>query len=110
LALVDASNATIHLLSEIGVVVLFFAIELETELVRLVRVGATSPTVAVAGVVLPFVLGFGACKLVGLNIPRFDHGQGNTDCRKRWDHPRVLSDLGRLHDVEGPNYSGCSRD
>ena len=46
-------------------VILLFAIGLETDLGRLIKVGATSLTVAVVGVALPFVLGFVACRLLG---------------------------------------------
>ena len=43
-------------------VILLFAIGLETDLGRLIKVGATSLTVAVVGVALPFALGFVACR------------------------------------------------
>jgi len=49
---------TFHLLAEIGVAILLFEIGLETDLSDLLRLGATSCLVAVAGVVVPFFLGF----------------------------------------------------
>ena len=47
--------------------ILLFEIGLETDLGRLVRVGAASgATVAAVGVALPFALGYAVCRLLGL--------------------------------------------
>jgi Kef-type K+ transport system membrane component KefB len=48
----------IHVLAELGVVLLLFEIGLETDLRELFRVGTASLSVATVGVVLPFALGF----------------------------------------------------
>jgi Kef-type K+ transport system membrane component KefB len=48
----------IHVLAELGVVLLLFEIGLETDLREMFRVGTASLAVATVGVVLPFVLGF----------------------------------------------------
>jgi Kef-type K+ transport system membrane component KefB len=48
----------VHVLAELGVVLLLFEIGLETDLRELFRVGAASLSVATVGVVLPFALGF----------------------------------------------------
>lgn len=55
-----AGYDTFHLLSEVGVTILLFEIGLETDLRDLIKVGFTSTLVAVVGVVVPFVLGFGS--------------------------------------------------
>ncbi len=108
LGLVDAGNETIHLLSELGVVILLFAIGLETDLGRLFKVGATSLVVAVVGVVLPFALGFLACRLLGLsNIVSIMAGATLT-ATSVGITARVLSDLGRLHDLEGQIILGSA--
>ncbi len=108
LGLVDAGNETVHLLSELGVVILLFAIGLETDLSRLFKVGATSLAVAVVGVVLPFVLGFLACRILGLsNIVAIMAGATLT-ATSVGITARVLSDLGRLHDVEGQIILGAA--
>src|SRR5947209_677715 len=52
LGLVDPGDEAVHLLAEIGVVILLFEIGLETELCKLVAVGGASAAVAVVGVVL----------------------------------------------------------
>ena len=48
----------IHLLAELGVVLLLFEIGLETDLKEMFRVGTASLSVAAVGVTLPFALGF----------------------------------------------------
>jgi Na+:H+ antiporter len=48
----------IHLLAELGVLLLLFEIGLETDLREMFRVGAASLSVATVGVVLPFLLGY----------------------------------------------------
>ena len=66
LGLVDPADPVIHAMSELGVIVLLFAIGLETELASLVRVGSSATTVAVAGVAVPFATGYFAAVGLGL--------------------------------------------
>lgn len=54
----DPVGAAIGLLAEIGVVILLFEIGLETDLRAMRKVGGAATAVAVAGVALPFGLGF----------------------------------------------------
>ena len=54
LGLVPLSHG-VHLLAEVGVILLLFEVGLETDLDDLVRVGAPALAVAFAGMVLPFV-------------------------------------------------------
>ncbi len=61
----DPRSEALHLLAEIGVVILLFEIGLETDLRQLLRVGGASAVVAVAGVALPFAFGYAACLLLG---------------------------------------------
>jgi Kef-type K+ transport system membrane component KefB len=51
-------SAAIKLMAEIGIILLLFEVGLETDLKRLARTGAKSVVVAIAGFVLPLVLGF----------------------------------------------------
>src|SRR5947209_15427077 len=60
--LIDPRNDVLHLLSQLGVVLLLFLIGLETDLKRLLSVGGASVTVAVAGVALPFEIGRASCR------------------------------------------------
>src|SRR4051812_30991703 len=66
LGFVDPSNETLHLLAELGVIILLFSIGLETDLKTLLQVGWASAAVALVGVVLLFVFGYATCRLLGL--------------------------------------------
>src|SRR5690606_31618185 len=70
LGVVDPGVEVIHLLAEIGVILLLFEIGLETDLRRLLRVGGTSSMVAVVGVLARFLLGYVTVSALGLpNLP-----------------------------------------
>lgn len=56
---------TIHSVAEIGAIFVLFSAGLETSPQDLIRVGRKALLVAVAGVVVPFVLGFGYMKWLG---------------------------------------------
>src|SRR5258708_19054382 len=57
LGLVDPSNKTLHLLAELGVVILLFEIGLETDLWKLLHVGGASSAVCIVRVGFPLSLG-----------------------------------------------------
>lgn len=108
LGLVDPSAEVFHLLGELGVVILLFSIGLETDLGKLLRAGGTATTVAVAGVVLPFALGYGSGRLLGLpNLVAVVTGAAMT-ATSVGITARVLADLGRLHDPEGQVILGAA--
>src|SRR5262245_283684 len=66
LGLINPTLEVWHLLSELGVVLLLFTIGLEIDLDGLLRVGPVSALVAVVGVVLPFLIGYATCRMLGL--------------------------------------------
>lgn len=108
LGIVDPTNPVIAAMAEIGVIVLLFAIGLETELASLVRVGSTAITVAVAGVVLPFFLGYGAAVALGLGmIPALVCGAALC-ATSIGISARVLSELGWLDTNEGKVVLGAA--
>src|SRR5688572_6290303 len=108
LGLVDASEHTIHLLSELGVILLLFVIGLETDLRKLMSVGGSAAAVAVVGVALPFaggtalgyLLGFPMMVSVLLGAALTATSVGIT--------ARVLSDLGHLQDDESQVILGAA--
>ncbi len=61
----EALDLVYSLISELGVVVLLFTVGLETRLDQAVRVGGRALVVAAAGVLVPFVLGFGLIEYLG---------------------------------------------
>ena len=90
LGLVNPEYETIHLLSELGVVILLFAIGLETDLGQLIKVGATSLTVAVVGVALAVCAGLRRLPAPGFLDHGVDHGRCDPDRHERGDHrPRA---------------------
>ena len=98
----------VHLLAELGVILLLFAIGLETDLRKLLKVGGTSAAVAAVGVVLPFALGYAACRLLGLaNLVAIVAGAALT-ATSVGITARVLSDLGRLQEPESQIILGAA--
>ena len=55
----DPMAELVHLLAEIGVVILLFEVGLETDLKEMFRVGPAAAVVATVGVTVPFLLGAG---------------------------------------------------
>lgn len=106
--LVDPKNETLHLLAEIGVVVLLFEIGLETDLRKLLAVGAAAAAVALAGVVLPFGLGYAVCKLLGLADLAAVIVGATLTATSVGITARVLSDLGQLGSREGQVVLGAA--
>jgi Kef-type K+ transport systems, membrane components len=76
----------IHLLAELGVLLLLFEIGLETDLREMFRVGPASLAVAVVGVIAPFGLGYAYWASTG-------HSAAVRDLRRRHPH----RDIGRYH-------------
>lgn len=108
LGLVDSHDRVIHTLAEIGVVVLLLAIGLETDLPRLLSVGAASTAVALVGVALPFALGYFVCLWLGLsNLVAIVAGATLT-ATSVGITARVLSDLNRLRSPEGQIILGAA--
>lgn len=106
--LIDAHNPVLHVLSELGVLLLLFLIGLETDIRRLISVGGASAAVAVVGVVLPFAAGYGVG--VWLNYPATVSvflGAALT-ATSVGITARVLSDLGRLRDDESQVILGAA--
>lgn len=52
-------NDLLHALSELGVMFLLFQVGLEVKVTELLRVGRTALLVAISGVVVPFIMGYG---------------------------------------------------
>jgi Kef-type K+ transport system membrane component KefB len=106
--LVDPHDHTIHLLSELGVILLLFVIGLETDLRKLMQVGGSATAVALIGVLLPFlggalfgyVMGMRPMIAVFLGAALTATSVGIT--------ARVLSDLGHLKDDESQVILGAA--
>jgi Kef-type K+ transport system membrane component KefB len=108
LGLVHPEAEVMHLLSELGVVILLFVIGLETDLRKLICVGGASAAVALVGVILPFFLGFAACRLLGLNHIASIVAGASLTATSVGITARVLSDMDRLQDPEGQIVLGAA--
>jgi Kef-type K+ transport system membrane component KefB len=105
---VDPTLPALHLIAEIGVVVLLFEIGLETDLKRLLSVGGAASTVAIVGVMLPFVLGYFVARGLGLALlPSIVAGAALT-ATSVGITARVFSDLGQLKSTEGQIVLGAA--
>jgi Kef-type K+ transport system membrane component KefB len=105
---VDPTLPSLHLLAEIGVVLLLFGIGLETDLTRLLGVGGAAFTVAIVGVLLPFALGYVVSRGLGLALlPAVVAGAALT-ATSVGITARVFSDLGQLKSVEGQIVLGAA--
>jgi Kef-type K+ transport system membrane component KefB len=105
---VEPSEA-FKLLAEIGIILLLFEVGLETDLQRLVKAGPKSIIVALAGFILPFLLGssvsyylFGLSVIVSLFIG------GTLTATSIGITIRILSDLGRHRSYEGQIVLGAA--
>jgi Kef-type K+ transport system membrane component KefB len=99
----------IRLLAEIGIILLLFEVGLETDIMRLVRTGARPLLVAVAGVVLPFSLGFGVSHgLFGQDLLVSLFVAGTLTATSIGITVRVLTDLGQAQSREAGIVLGAA--
>jgi len=108
LGVVDAGNDVVHLMAEIGVILLLFEIGLETDLGKLIKVGGTSTVVAIVGVALPFALGFAICYCLGLDTLVSIVAGASLTATSVGITARVLADLGRLQEAESQIILGAA--
>jgi Kef-type K+ transport system membrane component KefB len=106
--LIDPHNSTLHLLSQLGVVLLLFLIGLETDLKRLLSVGGASVSVAVAGVALPFAAGAGVGILLGYPSTVAIFLGAALTATSVGITARVLSDLGHMKSDEAQVILGAA--
>jgi len=108
LHLVDAHSAVLHVLAELGVLLLLFLIGLETDLDRLLSVGGASVAVAVTGVVLPFAAGFGVGRWLNYPTTLSIFLGAALTATSVGITARVLSDLGHLKSDESQVILGAA--
>lgn len=108
LRIVNPSDPVLTVLAEIGVIVLLFETGLHTELRSLLSVGKEATTVALAGVIIPFALGYGSALAFGLgHVPALVGGAALC-ATSVGISARVLSDLGCLESQEGRVVLGAA--
>jgi Kef-type K+ transport system membrane component KefB len=106
--LVDPHDVTIHLLSELGVILLLFLIGLETDLKKLIQVGGSATAVAIVGVMLPLIGGIAIGQFLGYRIMVSVFLGASLTATSVGITARVLSDLGHLKDDESQVILGAA--
>jgi len=102
------NNDFIHYFSEIGVLLLMFLAGLETDLNQLKKNWKAAFAVAILGILLPFVGGFGIGELFGLNTP-YSLFIGVLLCATSVSITvQVLKDMNRLNSPEGSTILGAA--
>ncbi len=96
------------LLAELGAVFLLFSVGLETRLEELKKVGRVSALVAVAGVILPFLLGAGWAKVSNYDTPKAAFVGAAFVATSAGITARVLQDMGVLNRIESRVILGAA--
>jgi len=108
LRLVDPHDVTIHLLSELGVILLLFVIGLETDLKKLMEVGGSATAVAIVGVALPLAGGIAFGRFLGMSMMVSVFLGAALTATSVGITARVLADLGHLQDAESQVILGAA--
>ena len=108
LHLIDAHDPLLHVLAELGVILLLFLIGLETDLQRLLSVGGASAAVAAVGVLLPFAAGYGVGAWLGYSTTVSVFLGAALTATSVGITARVLSDLGHLKSDESQVILGAA--
>ncbi|MEA2079696.1 MAG: cation:proton antiporter, partial [Pseudomonadota bacterium] len=99
----------IRLMAGIGIILLLFEVGLKTDVKRLVRTGLESIVMALAGFILPLLLGFGlAYWLFDLSLMVSLFIGGTLTATSIGITLRVLGDLKRQHSKEGQIVLGAA--
>jgi Kef-type K+ transport system membrane component KefB len=107
LGLVTESEA-LRALAELGVLILLFEVGLESDLADLLRAGVQAAVVALVGVAVPFLVGFGIMRGLG-HPPLLAVFVGATlTATSVGITVRVLADLGRLQDAAAKVVLGAA--
>jgi Kef-type K+ transport system membrane component KefB len=103
-------DPTLHVLAEIGVLILLFDVGLEADLRALVRVGPSAALVAAIGVVVPFALGWGTARWLLPESSTLAHVfvGATLTATSVGITVRVLKDLGALQSREGQVILGTA--
>lgn len=104
------SDATLLTLAEMGVLILLFDVGLEADLRALVRVGWSSLSVALIGIAVPLLLGWGAARWLLPESPSLTHifVGATLSATSVGITARVLKDLGVTQSREGQIILGAA--
>ena len=104
----ETTGEVIHLLAELGVLLLMFLAGLETDLDGMRRVGVPALNSAIGGVVVPFLGGWGLSSLVGLPVGESIFIGTILTATSVSISAQTLIELGRLRSKEGMTILGAA--
>lgn len=107
-ALLNPEEHTIHMMAELGVLILLFEIGLESDLGDLLRVGPQSLMVALAGMILPFGLGWGVMAVLGVTSVTAIFVGATLTATSIGITARVLADMGKIGSSEAKIIIGAA--
>jgi Kef-type K+ transport system membrane component KefB len=108
LALLHPEEQTIRMLAELGVLILLFEIGLESDLDELLRVGPQSLAVAAAGMIVPFLLGWGVMAALGTTSVTALFVGATLTATSIGITARVLADMGKIGSAEAKIIIGAA--
>ncbi len=101
-------SPVIHLLAQIGLIILLFEIGLETDIAELVKLGPRSMAVAAVGIIAPLAGGFFFAKAVGLSTLAALLIGGAFSATSIGISVRALAELGEQKSTEGQIVLGAA--
>jgi len=101
LGILDPNEPAIHMLAQLGLLILLFEIGLATDLRSLAKLGGTATVIAAVGVVLPFVFGYAALAAMGIGGIAAVVCAAALTATSIGISTRVLAELGFLQTREG---------
>ncbi len=102
-------DTTLKLLAEIGIILLLFEVGLETDIKKLLQAGWMSAVVAIAGFILPFLLGAAVSYYIfGLDLIVSLFVGGTITATSIGITVRVLKDLKKRETLEGEIVVGAA--
>jgi Kef-type K+ transport system membrane component KefB len=101
-------NEPLEVLAEIGAVLLLFSVGLETRISELKKIGTTAFMVGIAGVILPFLLGYLWAHLSGFDTPRAMFVAAAFVATSAGITARVLQEMGVLDRIESQVILGAA--
>ncbi|HEV8410802.1 MAG TPA: cation:proton antiporter [Gemmatimonadaceae bacterium] len=108
LGLLNPNDPVISALAQLGLFMLIFQIGAHTDLRSLRRVGSSALTVAVAGVVLPFIGGFVVTRAFEFSVLTSVIGGASLTATSMAISARVLREKGVLNTTEGQVVMGAA--
>ena len=108
LGFIDPTNEILKFLAEVGVILLLFEVGLESNLVKMLKVGWNSFRVAIIGVLIPFILGWAYYHFMGHTLMVSLFVGATLTATSVGVTIRVLGDIKKVDSPEGRVILGAA--